>query len=1115
MTRKLLPYEHQLIDALGISEEDYLEFVAAQPIYEDCKEGTIVDARNDLGLTALIFTIVGTLLQVGAALLAPKPRAQEQQQGVGLRRDERVMPRFGFNGTQELAAYGTSIPLVYTNTEHNSRGGVRVNASLVWSAILSYGGNQFMRLLLNVGAGEIEQIDPNRIAIGQLPLRDYAQSNIWVYWRPNDYPRFNDLLNNGNTAQDPTDDGSKWRASASLSPFRNGRAAYGFSQTLAPSSNASCSITGTIPINVFFAFMEESGLKSAISAGTRLDNFSGWAGKTAAKGEKLQLRIFNNKEPNPNSTQQAEQRIRYAEAATVFLGGKFKLGSAIFRVTEISGASLDFEDIVVSFVCEEPGRYPTTGYQSTYLPDLQAQNSGPLIGNLNFKLPFGAGVLQGQEYAVEGSEGKGARVRANASASGGATVSFTVIEGGNGYKPNDQVRINLGTTNIKVQNNKFNSGYVTRETFVYGTCELTVASVQLDTAWNAEQRAVFFTKCFACIEEAFYATSTKCQSIELALKLTAYRRLSGRSSVYGSEQKNYGYSEADNGGVMRTSLFRIYFRFAGMPNWVSVPRIFAFRGSNEQSLFTYLKFIRANSSFTAPLDPKYWELRLVPVVDPSTEQNQEGYCYLIPNAPQQTLNVGALDVYIQFNGSMYGPSATPPLNKVPSELTEWDLWNQDSHSQSQFSFEQGPELVITAVNEQLLEPWANYGQLHRNMATLGVHALATTTTKDLRSVSVWVERGKKLRSIDFDFNVYAEDSRVQALAQQRPNESSSYAPDIFLDTALDDENGIGKYASIHSVDVVQLSKSKRFCRANQLFMDGVIADQRSWREFWARTAPLCLLELAKIGGRDTLIPGVPYEASTGRISVSPLPISALFTAGNILEDSYKEEFIDYGANVQDVIVTVVFRDTERNDIFPRNSTVEVRLRDTRDNDALRETIDASQYVTNRAQAVLLGKFLCLSKRYFRRSIEFKTFPTDSPIAPGSYIYVEIGLNKWNSIYSGRIEKGGKLNAPLPQEVPNGGYTGFVYATGKSTLSTKIVYVNDGFAPSLAQYEGALFVLGNTVKNKRVFRVTEVELDEEGETTVRAIEHPTNDDGSSIIGKKLVESGNFFVDNALA
>ena len=74
--RKLLPYEHQLIEALGVTKEEYLNFVAIQQDYKDPKVGTALDVRNGpdpVSTTALVLTIVGTLFQVGAALLAPKP----------------------------------------------------------------------------------------------------------------------------------------------------------------------------------------------------------------------------------------------------------------------------------------------------------------------------------------------------------------------------------------------------------------------------------------------------------------------------------------------------------------------------------------------------------------------------------------------------------------------------------------------------------------------------------------------------------------------------------------------------------------------------------------------------------------------------------------------------------------------------------------------------------------------------------------------------------------------------------------------------------------------------------------------------------------------------------
>ena len=94
--RRLLPYEHQLIESLGISKEQYLEFVAIQQEYKDPKVGTALDVRNTVaGEVALVLTIVGILFQVGAALLMPQPEIPGAR-GRRRQRQQRFAPTFGF-----------------------------------------------------------------------------------------------------------------------------------------------------------------------------------------------------------------------------------------------------------------------------------------------------------------------------------------------------------------------------------------------------------------------------------------------------------------------------------------------------------------------------------------------------------------------------------------------------------------------------------------------------------------------------------------------------------------------------------------------------------------------------------------------------------------------------------------------------------------------------------------------------------------------------------------------------------------------------------------------------------------------------------------------------------
>ena len=90
-----------------------------------------------------------------------------------------------------------------------------------------------------------------------------------------------------------------------------------------------------------------------------------------------------------------------------------------------------------------------------------------------------------------------------------------------------------------------------------------------------------------------------------------------------------------------------------------------------------------------------------------------------------------------------------------------------------------------------------------------------------------------------------------------------------------------------------------------------------------------------------------------------------------------------------------------------------------------------------------------------------------------------------------------MNVPLAQTVPNGSYSVLLYKSGQSVVSAS-ASISNNIASSLAGYEGWLFVLGTVVKSKRVFRVVEVQMEEDGEVSVRATEHPCDESGQSLI-----------------
>ena len=73
MNRKLLPYERGLCQQLGLSEDEYLLFLAAQKDYSISEVERREELRGDPVSATL--AVIGILFQVAALLLAPPPSA--------------------------------------------------------------------------------------------------------------------------------------------------------------------------------------------------------------------------------------------------------------------------------------------------------------------------------------------------------------------------------------------------------------------------------------------------------------------------------------------------------------------------------------------------------------------------------------------------------------------------------------------------------------------------------------------------------------------------------------------------------------------------------------------------------------------------------------------------------------------------------------------------------------------------------------------------------------------------------------------------------------------------------------------------------------------------------
>ena len=210
--RLLLPSEVELCNLLGLSREEYFEFVDITAAYNgQRKEGYELIPDIKMMPEVLAFkigeTTVGAILaQVAISvavgyLLTPKPKPIKA--GANVRGDDaigskRFAPQFAFNSLQELATLGDTVPLVFANQSivlngsDDSIGGVRVNGQLLWSQLLSLGRLQQLKAIALFSLGEIDgRPDFAGWAIGDLLLSTYSEKKLDLFFKSSPMNQFN------------------------------------------------------------------------------------------------------------------------------------------------------------------------------------------------------------------------------------------------------------------------------------------------------------------------------------------------------------------------------------------------------------------------------------------------------------------------------------------------------------------------------------------------------------------------------------------------------------------------------------------------------------------------------------------------------------------------------------------------------------------------------------------------------------------------------------------------------------------------------------------------------------------------------------------------------------
>ena len=974
----LLPQDRQIMQLTGMSEKEYRHFMREAILHSKLRPG---EPTNFLIIPFLVKLVIGVALTYLASLLAPKPRQQERGQldqktvqGQDLVNGAKYTPKTGFDSVQNVVELGSVIPLIYSNRQKIglvSYGGIRVNTNLLWSQIYSIGGGQLLRAVFLVSEAKVTALDPTQFAIGNNLISGY------------------DLVRRdaGRICIYSSEDGGRLTSAdyiAGVEPSEDQGNAENDGggdvfQVRGPGNawTTNFCFAGTPSNQTTFGLYGFIGNNMPYKTSPVIR--PAITTQTRADGE------INCKRDDQQTAERKKQDIYFAGRVGVTVGGDVSIGSTV-RLEIYSSTDVERiipEGDVGEAKCGDIGQAVASRQRSI---DEQIN-----IGDL-YRIGSALGICTNRTNEAFVSDAD------NTPVGGGTTTSadFEIIR----------------------------PGYIQ---------PYSAAVLQADNSGGINGNSATATSHLMQTAEANISTERQGKVVELGFRSQMQVNISGLCDFRDSKNyydTDYASCEVDEGeqaedaelstfisGTYSTyetrySFFRIAYRVAGSTaGYTDLSQLFGIRSTTGVAVFNYLRF-----EFP---EARRWEIRITPVSGWEVRSNiQTGSLEVLDPRYANTNTVTSGGVTVRYTGetvsrsqntfaiesfdgtNVIGPG-TANGNLTPDDtdnfmvdawarLAEGFMYNEVTATTTQ------PEhrvVYVNTISENELTP--NYD----DMAIVGMNIRASKEISSLSQFSVYVNQGIK---------------------------ATSNFPEVLYDLLTNSRYGTGQVLNPMQIDKASFDAATTWAYGRRYFFDGAVSDKINLRTWGAEVAQNFLLDLSIRNGRFALQPVANFDG--------PEIISSLFTAGNILEESFSLSYTDEQDRIPPRI-SVIWREERETDaadskgLFPVVREVSVREINTPE-DAPLEKIDISDYATSERHAIDRAKWECLVRKYVTHSITFKTTPTEAALDLGSVFKVGMETINYNQPQNGAIASNGEVTAWPP--IADGTYN--VSAVGRQDPS---------------------------------------------------------------------------------
>lgn len=546
----------------------------------------------------------------------------------------------------------------------------------------------------------------------------------------------------------------------------------------------------------------------------------------------------------------------------------------------------------------------------------------------------------------------------------------------------------------------------------------------------------------------------------------------------------------------RYSFFRIRYREAGTTDaYVDLGRCFGIRGITQQNVFNDIRLVMPST--------KRWEFQLEPLSGWEIRSGTAtGALELIDSSltTERTISIGG--VTVNFRGvlgptggafipaaqrSTLGPQRFMLTSVQRGEGQEVgigytdgnsyvDAWGKLAESfvyeEVRSSAESGPEHEIVSVDEIIPNPEVPD---YANLALLGLNVRSGVEWQQFGQLSVYVLKG---------------------LAG-----GTHLFPEVLQDLLLNSRYGKGDQISAQQINTASFAAATSWCQQRRLFFDGAIAGKINLRQWAADVAAAHLLFFGESAGQFWLRPAWPGTVA----SPAPVSIKGIFTAGNMVENSFAMEFFE-PEDRQPIQVSVKYREERLSSnlsspgLFPVEREILVREAAplASDTDPI-ESVDLSDYVTSAGHAIDAAKFIVRMRRVPDHAIKFTTTHEGivAPIQAGDYIRVVLDFTHYDQLRNGAVLGNGALVSTQPFN--DGTYTVLAWDGTATTAPAPTTLTVTG-GGTTATPTGVVFTLVNTETQTRTYQIEKITPTTEGTFQIECVHMPTDSSGIPLIAK---------------